>query len=316
MLIFSIVLTGIKFFAYFITRSNAVLSDASESIINVIAGAFALFSIHYAARPKDENHPYGHGKIEYLSAGFEGSLILMTGLAIIGKAIYNFFHPQTIDSLEIGVYLTVFSGGCNYFMGIYLVRKGKEYHSVLMNADGKHLLADTYSSLALVIGLIIIHFTGYLWFDNVLAIFLGIFIISTGYTITKQSITGLLDEADDATIDQVIAILNANRQSKWIDMHNLRVLKYGSFLHVDCHITLPWFLSLEDAHTEVTAVENLLNNNMEGRAEFFIHADPCLPISCPICIISDCKFRQYDFVKQLVWEHANLLPDKKHEINS
>ena len=316
MLILSIVLTAMKFLAYYITRSNAVLSDASESIINVIAGSFALYSIHYASRPKDENHPYGHGKIEYISAGFEGSLILITGFAIIGKAIYNFFHPQTIESLELGVYLTLFSGACNYFMGIYLVKKGKEYHSILMNADGKHLLADTYSSFALVIGLLVIHFTGFLYLDNVFAIFLGVFILSTGYSITKQSITGLLDEADQETINKMIGILNGNRQEKWIDMHNLRVLKYGSSLHVDCHITLPWYLSLEEAHTEFSAVETILNKNMEDRVEFFIHADPCLPISCPICTVKECTYRKAPFVKRLEWNNANLLPDKKHVLNS
>ncbi len=314
MLIFSIVLTGVKFFAYLITRSNAILSDALESIINVIAGSFALYSIHYAAKPKDEDHPYGHGKIEYLSAGFEGGLILITGFAIIGKAIYNFFHPQPIENISMGVYLSAFSGLCNYFMGMFLIKKGKKYHSVLMNADGKHLIADTISSGALIIGLLIIHLTGFLWFDNVLAILLGLFILLTGYNITKQSIMGLLDEADNETIGIMIYILNQNRQIKWIDMHNLRVLKYGSYLHVDCHITLPWYLSLEEAHTEVTAVEDLLNKNLEGRVEFFIHADPCLPGSCPICMIEDCKVRQSPFVKKLEWNTVNLLPDKKHSI--
>ena len=115
-------------------------------------------------------------------------------------------------------------------------------------------------------------------------------------------------------LNQVVEILNTNRREKWIDMHNLRVLKYGSHLHVDSHITLPWYEKLEDSHIEVTAVENLIKEKLEGEVEFFIHADPCLPNSCPICSVKNCIARKAEFVKQLEWTLENMLPDAKHTL--
>jgi cation diffusion facilitator family transporter len=305
---------GIKFVAYIITHSNAILTDALESIINVVAGAFALFSVYYAAQPKDENHPYGHGKIEYLAVGIEGGLIIIAGGAIFIKSIMGFFHPKVIESVDLGVYISIFAGVANYFMGAFLIKKGKSHNSSLMVADGKHLITDTVSSIGLVIGLIIIYFTKIYWLDNLIAIFFGIYIFVTGYKLLKESVNNLLDEADYEQLNMVVEILNTNRREKWIDMHNLRVLKYGSHLHIDAHITLPWYDNLEASHTEVSAVENLITEKLEGEVEFFIHADPCLPLSCPICPIMDCSYRKGVFVKQLIWNLENMLPDRKHRL--
>lgn len=313
-LFFSMVVMAVKFVAFFITHSNAILTDALESIINVSAGAFALFSIYFASQPKDENHPYGHGKMEYFSAGLEGGLILIAGTYIIVKSTFNFSHPVAIHSLDIGLYLSVFAGVCNYLMGTYLVKKGKIHNSTLMIADGKHLLSDTVSSIGLVLGLAIVFFTKIYWLDNVIAIIFGVFIIYTGYKLLKESVNSLLDEADYGKLDQLIEILNKNRREKWIDMHNLRVLKYGSHLHMDAHITLPWYDNLNDSHAEVSAVEYLIKEKLEGEVEFFIHADPCLPTSCPICIMKDCKLRKAAFEKRLEWTLQNVLPDQKHSL--
>jgi len=316
MVLFSVILMGIKFFAYWLTNSNAILTDALESIINVVAGFFALFSLSVAIRPKDENHPYGHGKVEYLSAGFEGALIFLAGAAIIGKSIHGFFYPAEIHSLDKGAWIAAFAGACNYVMGTTLIRYGKKHNSVLLVADGKHLVSDTVSSIGLIVGLIVIQITGRQFLDNVLAIIFGAVIFYTGFKLLRISITSLLDEADYEKLNHMIKILNENRRPKWIDMHNLRVLKYGSELHVDCHITLPWYDSLEKAHSEVDEVERLLKQNMDGEVEFFIHSDPCLPSSCPICRIEDCAFRNSPFVKKLDWTMANMLPDRKHELIS
>ncbi len=314
MLIFSILIMGVKFVAYIITHSNAILTDALESIINVVAGSFALFSVYYAAQPKDENHPYGHGKIEYLAVGIEGGLIIIAGGAIFIKSIMGFFHPKAIESVDIGVFISIFAGVANYFMGTFLIKKGKSHNSSLMVADGKHLMTDTVSSIGLIIGLIIIYYTKIYWLDNLIAIFFGVYIFVTGYKLLKESVNNLLDEADYEQLNTVVEILNSNRREKWIDMHNLRVLKYGSHLHIDAHITLPWYDNLEASHAEVTAVENLITDKLEGEVEFFIHADPCLPLSCPICPRKDCSVRKGVFVKQLIWNLENMLPDRKHRL--
>jgi cation diffusion facilitator family transporter len=314
-LVASVLLLCIKFFTYFLTHSNAILTDALESVVNVVAGSFALYSMYYALKPKDEDHPYGHGKIEFLSAGFEGGMIMLAGVAMIIKGIVAFFHKDEIQSADIGAYLSAFTGLVNYFLGSYLIKKGKKYNSALMTADGKHLVSDTMSSIGLVVGLIIIYFTKINWIDYVLTIGFGAFIAYTGFKLVSESVTNLLDKADHGKLTHLIDVLNKNRRPKWIDMHNLRVLKYGSHIHVDCHITLPWYDSLEDSHTEVSLVEKLVKENTTQEMEFFIHADPCLPISCPVCIVKDCAYRKATFVKKLEWNVDNMLPDKKHSLN-
>ena len=310
----SVLLLCIKFYAYFLTHSNAILTDALESIVNVIAGGFALYSMYYALQPKDEDHPYGHGKIEFLSAGFEGGMISLAGVAMIIKGVVAFFRKDEIESAEIGAYLSAFTGLINYFLGSYLIRKGKKYHSDLMLADGKHLISDTMSSVGLVAGLILIYFTKINWIDYVLTIGFGAFIAYTGFKLVSESVTNLLDKADYGKLNHLIDLLNKKRRPKWIDMHNLRALKYGSHLHVDCHITLPWYDSLEDSHKEVSLVEKLLKESMEQEIEIFIHADPCLPMSCPVCPIKECIHRKAPFIKKLEWDMENLLPNKKHSI--
>jgi len=309
----SFALMAVKFLAYFLTHSNAILTDALESIINVLAGSFALFSIYYASKPKDEDHPYGHGKIEFMSAGFEGGLIFIAGAYMIWKAVNGFFHTSEIHSLDIGIYLSALAGTANFLIGKFLITRGKKFDSVLMIADGKHLISDTVSSVGVILGLIIIYFTHLFWLDNLLALVFGAFIFLTGYKLIKQSVTGLLDETDYEKVDYIISMLNKNRRDKWIDIHNLRVLKYGSNLHVDCHITLPWYDTLEESHNEVSMVETLLKKDLGSDVEFFIHSDPCVPpVSCEVCLLKECKVRKAAFKTKIEWTAANMLPDKKH----
>ena len=158
-LIISILLMLIKFLAYFITDSNAILTDASESIVNVLASAFAFYSIYISALPKDTNHPYGHGKIEFFSAFIEGLLISIAGFFIITKAIYNIFFPKELHLLLTGTILILFTGVINGLLAWWLIVKGKSLQSITLKADGKHLLSDAISSFGLVLGLLIIYFT-------------------------------------------------------------------------------------------------------------------------------------------------------------
>lgn len=314
MLLFSLVLMGLKFFAWYITHSNAILTDAFESIVNVAAGTFAMFSMMYAARPRDEDHPYGHGKIEFVSAGFEGALVTLAGGFIFYHAIEGFITPHEFHRPEIGALLSALSGGINFAMGYFLVKRGKSQDSSLMVANGKHLISDTVSSIGLVVGLALIYFTGLKWIDNALALVLASYLMYTGFKIVRESLANLLDEQDLEKISQMIRILNEKRSPQWIDIHNLRVLKYGSVLHVDAHITLPWYNTLEDSHAEVTALEQLLQKEMGAEMEFFIHADPCIETSCSVCPIKDCTHRKHEMKQRLDWTEKNMLPDKKHSV--
>jgi len=313
-LMIGIFLMALKFVAYYLTRSNAILTDAVESIVNVFAGSFALYSLYYAAKPKDEDHPYGHGKIEFLSTGVEGGMITIAGLTMIAKGTSAFFYTKQITNLEIGLAISVFSGAVNYVMAKILVKRGSAANSATMVADGKHLLTDTWTSVGLVVGLIIIYFTGLAWVDDIITIVLGIVIIYTGVGLIKESIFNLLDTADYGKIAHLIAALNNKRKESWIDIHNLRVVKYGSVVHVDCHMTLPWYFTLEESHKEVDALGKLAASEMNYEVEFFIHADPCLPKSCSVCLMKRCEVRQQPLITKLEWKLENVLPDMKHSV--
>lgn len=315
-LIVGFLLMALKFLAYFLTQSSAILTDAIESIVNVLAGSFALYSLYYAAKPKDEDHPYGHGKIEFLSTGVEGGMITLAGVAMTLKGISALFNPHDLQNIDIGLGISLFSGIVNYLLARVLIKKGTTLHSSTMVADGKHLLTDTWSSVGLVIGLLVIYFTNLFWVDYVITIGLGIFIAFTGFNLVKESVFNLLDKADYVKIEHLISVLNTKRNPSWIDIHNLRVVKYGSVVHVDCHMTLPWYFTLEESHKEVDDLDKLATTEFSHEIEFFIHADPCLPKSCSICEMKDCKVRKNDFVKRLEWNMSNVLPDTKHTINS
>lgn len=310
----SIVLTGIKFFAYYLTHSNSILTDALESIVNLLTGAFALFSLYYASRPKDEDHPYGHGKIEHLSAGFEGGMIVLAGSAMIYEGITAFIEKPEIHKVDLGIYLTLFAGSINFFLGKFLVNKGKQDHSPALQGEGKHLMSDAWSSIAIIVSLTLVYFTEWYVVDYAVSILMGIYILLEGFKTLRDSVNDLLDKADFEKINHLINLLNKNRKTEWIDVHNLRVLKYGETLHVDCHITLPWYQSLEESHAQVDSVEQLIKKDFDREIEFFIHADPCVsPSSCSVCQITDCKHRQRDFKKKIDWNIDNLLPDTKHK---
>ncbi len=311
-LIVGIFLMGFKFLAYYLTNSQGILTDALESIINVLSGILALYGLYYAAKPKDKDHPYGHGKIEFMTSGVEGGMVLFTGVIMTFEGISGFFAPHSLANIDYGLYLTLFSGIINYGLARFLIRKGNKLHSSTLIADGKHLLTDTWSSVGLVLGLALIYFTGWNWIDLAITILLGLIITYTGFQLIRESVFNLMDKADLEKLGQLVALLQENRKENWIDIHNMRVVKYGSVAHVDCHMTLPWYYSLEEAHHEVDALSKLALEKLSFEIEFFIHADPCLPSSCTICQLQSCKVRKHEFRKILIWNLENVLPDTKH----
>ena len=301
-----------KFAAFFMTQSNAILTDAAESIVNVIAGGFAFSSIYLSTQPRDENHPYGHGKVEFFSAFIEGALISLAGILIIIKSIYNLVFPIAISNLSSGTIIIAVAGAVNYLIGLYLIRMGKKHHSVTLTADGKHLLTDTYTSIALVAGLISIIVTGYIWLDGVISIVAGFYIIYTGYALLRTSVGGLMDESDTLILEEVVEILQQNRKMPWIDVHNLRAQQYGPELHIDCHVTLPYYYDLTRVHQEISDIDVLINTEARRHAELFIHADPCLPQCCHYCHVENCPVRVEPFSKEIIWTLQNTTKNQKH----
>lgn len=308
----AVVLFIIKIIAWYLTRSVSILTDALESTVNVIAGFISLFSLYIAAKPRDENHPYGHGKAEFLSAAVEGSLITVAGFVIIYEAIDNFIHPRELKQLDYGIYLVAVTAVINYVTGRYCEKTGKKNNSLALIASGKHLQTDTWSTIGIIAGLVLIWFTKLKWLDSAVAIGFAFFIIYTGYTIVRSSIAGIMDEADIALLQKMVDLLNKNRRINWIDMHNLRIIKYGDILHMDCHLTVPWYLNVREAHTEIDALSSLVKKEFGESVELFVHADGCLDFSCRICNKQECTVRKFLFEKRIEWTIENISRNTRH----
>ena len=310
--IVGIILFLVKLYAWYVTNSVAILTDALESTINVIAGLIGLYSLYLSSLPKDQNHPYGHGKVEFISASIEGTLISIAGVVIMYEAIGELQNPKTIEKLDLGLILVSITAVINYLLGYYALKKGKKNNSLALIASGKHLQTDTYSTIGIVVGLIILYFTKIAWVDSVTALLFAAFIIHTGYKILRESISGIMDETDELLLKEVVDFLSEQRRENWIDLHNLRIIKYGSTLHFDCHMTVPWYFNIEEGHKEVDALEDAVKNYFGDRIELFVHLDACKEYSCNICSKTDCPVRKHPFQEKIKWTMQNVSLNKKH----
>lgn len=313
--IVGVILFLVKLIAWYITNSVAILTDALESTINVISGFVGLYSLYLSAKPKDQNHPYGHGKAEFVSAAIEGTLISVAGIVIIYEAINNLKHQHSIGRLDQGIVLVAITAIANYIFGLLAVKKGKKNNSLALIASGKHLQSDTYSTLGIVAGLILLSITKIAWLDSAVALLFAIIIIVTGYKIIRNSLAGIMDEADEHLLKKVVELLQTSRRENWIDLHNLRIIKYGSTIHLDCHMTVPWYLNVHEAHIEVAALEALVKQHFGTSVELFVHTDGCLDFSCKICDKKDCSVRKFEFINKVNWTVNNISSNKKHTIS-
>lgn len=301
-----VLLMALKFFTYHITRSAAVLSDALESIVNVIASAFALWSIFLAAKPPDPEHPYGHGKVEYFSAGFEGALIVVAALGIFWSAWQQISRPHPLPNLDLGLWLVLATSAINGALGLFLISVGRRTRSLALVADGKHIMTDCLSSVAVVLGLILVRLSGWYWIDGAVAALVGMQILFSGRSLLKESFAGLMDASDPELLDEISQLLSRNRKDLWIDIHRLRAWRSGRHIYADFHLILPRFLPLVEAHREVAELENLFRVHFKGAAEVFVHIDPCQDPNCPICSIPQCPSRSHPKSQSTFWNHDHL----------
>lgn len=309
---FGIILFIGKIIAWKLTDSDSVFSDAMESIVNVISAFMGLYSLYLAAKPKDEDHPYGHGKVEFVTSGIEGALIAIAGMMIIYEGINSLITGKILQKLDWGIAIIAATAIINYFLGYISIKKGKHENSHVLISSGKHLQSDTITTLGVVISLIVVYFTKIYWLDSVVALLFGFYIIYIGYKIIRKSLSGIMDEQDPDLLNQIIKVLEENRRTEWIDVHNMKIQQFGANLHIDAHITLPWYYSLRDAHNEMEKMIILLAKNTKRSVEFNFHMDDCKPISCPICQIADCPVRERDFVKRVTWTPENVTCVDKH----
>lgn len=312
----SVLLLSVKFYAWIITGSVAILTDALESIVNVVAGIFGVYSLYLSAKPKDFDHPYGHGKIEFISAAFEGALITVAGLLIIYKAIIGLSTRHEVIKLDTGIYLVAGTALVNLFAGLYCIKIGKKNNSLALIAGGRHLRTDTYTTVGIIIGLLLLYLTGIQWLDSVVAILFALFILYTGIKIVRSSVAGIMDEADLNLLREMIAMLNTKRNPNWTDLHNMRIIKYGPMLHIDCHLTVPWYFNVNEAHQEIEKLSEEVKKHYGKSIELFVHSDACVDFSCAICEKMDCPVRKHPFEKKIDWNLKNVSANHKHSINS
>lgn len=310
----SVILFVIKIAAWYLTGSVAILTDALESIVNVVSGFIGLYSLYLAALPKDRNHPYGHGKVEFLSAATEGILIIVAGVIIIYEAISQLKNPEPVHQLDYGIVLTALAGIVNYIAGLIAVQKGTKNKSIALTASGRHLQSDAYSTLGILIGLGLLYITGWDWLDSFTALIFAFIIIYTGVRIVSRSVSGIMDEADEKLLEELIQVIQSARQPNWIDLHNLRIIKYGTTLHLDCHLSVPWYFNVNQAHNEIDTLERLIRDKFGESVELFVHTDACLEFSCRLCSKSDCEVRLSPFERSIEWNIENISENQRHRL--
>jgi cation diffusion facilitator family transporter len=289
-------LLAVKLFAYQVTGSTAILSDAMESIVNVVAAIFALASLAFAGMPADRNHPYGHGKIEFFTAAFEGGLIAFAALLIIYEACQALLAADiSVAQLDLGVGLTAAAGMINLALGAYLVRTGKACQSLTLIADGRHVISDFWTSLGIVIGLLLVKLTGLLWLDPAIAIAVGVNLAWTGLKLVRYAAGGVLDEEEVDLLDRLLRAINATSVPGIIRVHNLRAIRSGRFSHFDAHLVVPEFWPVQRAHDISQTFEKQVIATAAVSGEILFHLDPCRQAYCASCDLPDCPIRLEPF---------------------
>jgi cation diffusion facilitator family transporter len=312
----SAALLTIKFAAYFITNSVAIFTDAAESIVNVLAGVMGLYALYLSAKPADTSHPFGHGRVELISATVEGAMIAVAGAIIIFEAVRDLMDPAGVSSLDIGLLLIIFAAAVNYIVGTIAVKKGMKNRSIALESSGKHLRTDTLSSVGIIIGLSIVFLggkLGYNWdiLDPIIALLFGAFIIITGAGVIKKAMDGIMDKVDVEILEEISSCLNEHRSDDWIDIHNLRVIKYGSKLHVEMHLTLPFDMTIQEVETENSRMHESVESKFGDSVDLMMMPEPCKEFSCMHCK-RDCVERRAEFIEKIVWNVNLLAQEHQH----
>jgi cation diffusion facilitator family transporter len=297
-LVVATLMLAAKYQAYRMTGSTAVLSDALESIVNVLAAVFALGGLLFAGRPADRNHPYGHGKIEFFSAAFEGGLIAFASILIVYEAVRSLVAGPDVRQIGLGLLIILGSALVNLGLGLYLVRTGRRYVSLTLIADGQHVLADVWTSAGIIVGLGLVHLTGRAWLDPLVALLVALWLMATGFRLVRHAAGGLLDEEDPLLLKRVLDALQKYVGGGVIRVHHLRAIRSGRFQHVEAHLVVPEFWSVERAHDLSEDVATRIMRDLGAEGEMVFHTDPCHRVYCAMCDLEVCPIRREPFLKQ------------------
>ncbi|HRK30703.1 MAG TPA: cation diffusion facilitator family transporter [Tepidisphaeraceae bacterium] len=286
-LVVGIVLMVTKFVAYALTDSAAIFSDAIESIVNVLAGGFAVYAVVLAHRPADESHPYGHGKVEFLAAGFEGGMILLAAIFIAWRGVEVMITGQRVQRIDAGLGLIVLAMVVNAAMGVMLTRLGKKHGSITLEADGKHLQSDAITSVAVLVSLILVRLTDLHRIDAVCALLVAGYLVWIAIDLLKRSAAGLMDAQDTADARLLRTILDAHvapsgNEPLICSYHKLRHRHSGRYHWVDFQLVVPASMKVDQGHQIASEIEGEIERAL-GAGDATAHVEPCISLDCPRC---------------------------------
>jgi len=292
---------GGKLLAYLLTGSNAIFADAMESTVNIVGAGMLVFSLALAAKPPDRDHPYGHGRVEFLSAALEGTAITVAALLILASSVRDLIVGPALQSLDVGMGLTVAFTLMNALLGRHLVAVGERTRSLALVADGRHILTDVWTSAGVVAGLLIVRFTGWLWADPLIAIVLALNVVREGLLLLRAAVGGLMDQVDEASVDEIANQLESIRANPTpgdalIDAHSLRSWRSGARRHVDLHVTVPRYFDVTRLHAIHDAIDQALFGRDPEQGDVVVHFDPCEAGHCKGCRMAGCPVRAAEFV--------------------
>lgn len=295
-----------KIGAYLITGSAAIFSDAAESVVHVMATSMALYSIILSSRPADESHPYGHGNVEYFSAGIEGILIAVAAIFIIYEGVIAIITGPELKQLGIGAVVITFASMVNLLLGNFLIRTGKKTNSLTLVADGKHVLTDSITSFGVIAAVVLVIITGIQILDPIIAILIALNILFTGWKLIRESIGGLMNEVKPELLKKLSDKLISIKKNYWIDIHELRFWQSGDKVFIDFHLILPYYFNIKQTHEEENVIEAELQKDFSN-ADLKIHLDYCVPELCKFCAYTECQVRSEEHTKMFNWDINKLI---------
>ncbi len=270
----AVVTIALKMAAYFYTGSIGLLSDALESIINLVAAIVALLIIKIAAAPPDDDHAFGHDKAEYFASGIEGTLIFVAAAGIVYTAVPRLVAPQPLESIGFGLIISLAATLINLFVGMVLLRVGKRHHSIVLEADGRHLLTDVWTSVGVVTAIVIVGFTGWIILDPIIALVVALNIVWTGFQLIKRSALGLMDTAVSAeNSEKIVKVLDGYVAAQGIDYHALRTRQSGARKFISVHILVPDEWTVQKGHDLTEQIENDICDSVSD-STVFTHLEP------------------------------------------
>ena len=270
----ALITIGLKFYAYFYTGSMGLFSDALESCVNLLAAVVALIMIHISEKPADEGHEFGHTKAEYFSSAIEGGLILVAAFSIIWSAAPRLLEPQPIENVGLGVLISLSASLVNLGVALVLIKNGKKNNSLLLEADGKHLMTDVWTSVGVITAIFIVKLTGFLILDPIIAIIVALNIVWTGFQLLKRSANGLMDASiSESELKIVTDYLNELKTDK-IDFHLLMTRQAGQRKFISLHLLVPGEWSVQQGHDYAENIEETIEDMFSEPVTVSTHIEP------------------------------------------